>query len=197
MGEGEAGGRWTGICCRMESLRSRFGSGVDRLEVHELTWKPQPAIARVLQLLALSRGDCSSCPGPAPPPLVPSQAELKRSGFRPLPASALSTTTPSHAFPFACRFDFLLYNVFTNCSHNYVFPSEFIYSLKTTTIASPATLLFNNLGQTGNTRSLHIECFQDADRKGMMGNYSFGWHSANITSSMDLSPPSPLPSSAR
>jgi hypothetical protein len=147
--------------------------------------------------LALSRGDCSSCPGPAPPPLVPSQAELKRSGFRPLPASALSTTTPSHAFPFACRFDFLLYNVFTNCSHNYVFPSEFIYSLKTTTIASPATLLFNNLGQTGNTRSLHIECFQDADRKGMMGNYSFGRHSANIASSMDLSPPSPLPSLAR
>jgi hypothetical protein len=135
-------------------------------------------------------------PRSRPASLVPSQAELKRSGFRPLPSSALFTTTP-HAFPFACWFGFLHYNVFTHRSHSYVFPSEFLYSLKTTTIASPATLLFNNLGQTGNTRSLHIECFQDADSKGMMGNYSFGRHSANTTSSMDRSPPSPLPSSAR
>jgi hypothetical protein len=77
------GGRWTGICCRMESLCSRFGSGVDRLEVHELNLKATASDCKGPPAFSFVTWRLQPLPRSRPASLVPSQAELKRSGFRP------------------------------------------------------------------------------------------------------------------
>jgi len=164
MREGEIDVRRRRCCCRL--VKSSFGSFLASTGWTCMNPKinQKPPTSDCKGWTRLSRGDCLPLV-PAFP--LPSQAELKRSAFRPCLRPLLNTTS-SHTFPSACRFDFLLHNVFTNCSHGHVFPPKFLYGLKTTFIPSATPFLFNYLGQTRNTGSLHIECCQDTNRKGML-----------------------------